>query len=207
MDLNTPYGASLDGSWKHTCMVACITASIELAALQTENVRYIGQDEILERAGTRLCFPVTFNYDGNRIMKDLKPDGLFGLEYRQEGKRYYRFFLLEADRATEPTRAGSYQRKSYKRTILQYREFIGKGLYKDALKLNAGIISLHVTTSPLRQRNIMDVVRTITPENHYLCFQHLPIFGAWFQPPGVLSQLFDQPWERVGLEHFHINQI
>jgi hypothetical protein len=30
-------------------MVASITASIELAALQTENVRYIGQDEILER--------------------------------------------------------------------------------------------------------------------------------------------------------------
>ncbi|MFZ2170090.1 MAG: hypothetical protein WAW61_10695 [Methylococcaceae bacterium] len=113
-------------------MVACITASIELATLQTKNIRYIGQDEILERAQTHLYFPVTIDYDGKKITKELKPNGLFGLEYHQDGKAFYRFFLLEADRATEPTKAGTYQRKSYKRTILQYREFIGKGLYKDA---------------------------------------------------------------------------
>ena len=206
-ELYTSYGANLDGSWKHTFMVACITASVELATLQTKNIRYIGQDEILERAQTRLCFPVTIDYDGQKITKELKPDGLFGLEYHQDGKTYYRFFLLEADRATEPTKAGTYQRKSYQRTILQYREFIGKGLYKDALKLNAGIVSLHVTTSPLRQKNIMNVVQKITPENNYLCFQNLPMFGTWFQPPGILYHLFTQPWDRVGAEPFYINRI
>lgn len=205
--LYTAYGANLDGSWKHTFMVACITASIELATLKTSNIRYIGQDEILSRAQTGLSFPVTINVDGKKITKELKPDGLFGLEYRIDGKNYYRFFLLEADRATEPGRSGNYQRKSYQRTILQYREFIGKGLYKEALKLNSGLLSLHVTTSSLRQKNLMKVVESIAPENNYLCFQNLPMFGTWFQPPGILCQLFSHSWERVGMQPFYIDRI
>ena len=122
-------------------MVSCITASIEVGAnsLATDNIRYIFQDEILARGGYTLSFPVTITANGTTITKQLMPDGLFGLEYTSVEKKYYRFFLIEADRSTEPDTASTLDRKSYTRTILQYREFVGKGLYKEALGLSAGL--------------------------------------------------------------------
>ena len=52
------------------------------------------QDEILARKEAALTFPVSVQ----GVTKHLIPDALFGLEYTQAGKRYYRFFLVEADR-------------------------------------------------------------------------------------------------------------
>lgn len=199
------YAPNTSGSWKHTYMTACITASIELATLETENIRYIFQDEILAKSNTIFSFPVRVN----GTTKNLIPDGIFGLEYTQDEKRYYRFFLVEADRATEPGRTRNFDRKSYGRTILQYREFVGKGMYKEALGLTAGLLVLNITTSELRHRNLLELTKELSESggNNYLLFQYAPEFGRYFQPPNILHHLFTKGWERAGREPFSINSV
>jgi hypothetical protein len=71
---------------------------------------------------------------------DLIPDALFGLEYNTRGKKSYRFFLVEADRGSEPSRSSRFNRKSHMRNFLQYREYVGHGCYKDHLGLTAGML-------------------------------------------------------------------
>ena len=92
------------GPWVHQCMTACITASIELACNARADVNYIPGSTILKRAETELRVPVTYQpVEGAPMQtKDLIPDAIFGLEYVRNDKRSYRFFAVEADRATEP---------------------------------------------------------------------------------------------------------
>jgi hypothetical protein len=188
-------------------MVSAITASIELATLKTDNVRYIFQDEILARVGKSLSFPVTITANGTTTTKDLMPDALFGLAYENHGKTAYRFFLVEADRSTEPGEATTLNRKSYLRTILQYRQFVGKGEYKEALGLSAGLLALHVTTSELRMRNLVDLTakHSGSGSNNYMLYRAVPEFGKYFTTPDILHTLFTDPWHRAGKSPFHIN--
>lgn len=198
---NTPV---VGGHWVHRYMTAAITSSIELSALCTDNVRYIFQDEILNRAGTSLRFPVTA--DGATC--DLIPDALFGLEYTSEGRKLYRFFLVEADRCTEPVRVSHRRRKSYERTVRQYAEFVGKGMYKGVLKLSAGIVVLNVTTSDSRKDVLISLTRelSVSRQNGYMLFATVPTFGRAFKPAQVLHQLFSTPWQRAESGSFFISR-
>ena len=193
------------GAWKHAYMTACITASIELATLQTDGIRYIFQDEILARIEGKLCFPVAVK----GMTKNLIPDGLFGLEYREGDKTYYRFFLVEADRRTEPGKTQNFDRKSYMRTILQYREFVGKGQYKEALGLSAGLLVLNVTTSELGQRNLLAITKDLSESggNNYMLYRAVSQFSRYFKTPPVLYDLFTGEWQRAGRGSFRINSI
>jgi hypothetical protein len=190
-------------------MVSCITASIELATLVSDNARFIFQDEILARTGAPLSFPVTIVVNGKTVTKQLIPDGLFGIEYSDDDERRYRFFLVEADRSTEPGAASSLDRKSYMRTILQYREFVGRGTYKEALGLSAGLLVLNVTTSELRLRNLVELTAKLSGSgaNNYMLYRAAPEFGRYFSTPGILLDLFAEPWVRAGRDPFHINSI
>lgn len=196
------------GSWKHRFMVSTITASIELATIATDNVRYIFADEILERVGRPLSFPVTIRAGNETTTKQLIPDGLFGIEYTDgDGHSTYRFFLIEADRSTEPGEASSLDRKSYLRTILQYREFVGCGLYKEALGLKAGLLALHVTTSDRRLKNLLDLTEKHSPSggNNYMLYRAVPEFGRYFTTPRILTDLFTGEWQRANRPAFRID--
>jgi hypothetical protein len=208
-ELYSAYTPQPSGSWKHRYMVSSITASIELATLATSNVRYIFQDEILARSGCKLSFPVTITVNGRATTKQLIPDGLFGLEYTEGEKKYYRFFLIEADRSTEPGMANTLDRKSYLRTILQYREFVGRGQYKEALGLSAGLLALHITTSDLRARNLNELTEKLSASgaNNYMLYRAAPEFGRYFTTPRIMPELFTDGWQRAGREPFFINSI
>lgn len=203
-ELWSKYAPAAGGSWKHQHMTACITASIELETMKTDNVRYIHQDEILARADTSLSFKA--NIHGTSETKGLHPDAIFGLEYRNEGKSYYRFFIVEADRATEPSRATSFDRKTYERTIRQYWDFIGNGKYKTALNMTAGLMVLNVTVGKRRMESLLELTSSLFPQgNAYLLFTHIP-FNHIFKPPPILSELYTQHWHRCGTP-FAINTI
>jgi hypothetical protein len=203
------------GIWKHRFMVSCITASVELATIENPHLRYIPQHEILERADTVLRSKVSYQ---NPITKreetrNLIPDALFGIEYQQGEKRAYRFFLVEADRATEPNRAkpnkkNEFDRKSHRRSVLQYREFIGRGLYKEHFKIKGSMVVLTVTTSERKMQNIIDVVReqSTNGKNSFMLFQYVPAFGRYFKPPMPLYELLTKPWLRAGHQPFVIDR-
>ena len=195
------------GPWVHRYMTAAITASIEIATLKSEGARFIFGDEILGRAQAPLRFPVTVA----GVTSNLIPDALFGLEYAVGGRKLYRFFIVEADRGTEPATATAshHRRKSYERTIDQYREFVGRGQYRQALRLTAGTVVLNVTTSEARLHNLLDLTAKLSEgrRNSYMLFAALPALGRAFRPVEVLHHLLTTPWKRAGLLGFRIDGV
>lgn len=200
-----------NGPWIHRYMVSSIMAAIEIETLRRPSLRFIFQDEILARANAPLRFPVEIQDPRTRKIErsELIPDGTFGLEYRMEdGSKRYRFFLVEADRSTEPIRSPRLARKSHLRTILQYRQLIGCEGYKSLLNLTAPILVLNVTTNPTHMQNLMGLVSEVAGStgNTFMLYQAIPGFGRVFQPPLLLPQLLSAPWQRAGHPDFIINE-
>lgn len=203
------FAAAPAGPWLHRYMTACITASIELATLDNPSVAFIPQHQILERAGTALRYPVTFEHPqgGKPETRDLIPDAIFGLEYRRGSESSYRFFIVEADRATEPTRASKFNRKSHLRTIQQYRAYVGQGLYKEHLKLTAGLLVLNVTINSATQQRMLNLTEELSGKgNTFLLFRTCEAFGPTFKPPQPMLELFSGEWERAGYSSLRIDQ-
>lgn len=193
--------ASPGGPWRHRAMVAAITASIELATLHCQSVKFIPQHAILTRSQTNLRCQVPFvnPATGKEERHDLIPDALFGLEYRSGGRSSFRFFVVEADRGTEPTRTDSFRRKSHLRHFLQYREYVASGLYRDHLKLTAPLLVLNVTANAATMTGMMKLAVELAPAGMtYQCFQRAPQFGRFFKPAAALPSLFHSPWGRPG---------
>ncbi|MEP5368499.1 replication-relaxation family protein, partial [Parvibaculum sp.] len=118
--------------WTHAFMVSSITASIDLACRRA-GLSFIPGHELLDRAETTLRQTVGFKWKGRELTVDLTPDALFAIDYG--GK--YRVFMVEADRGTEPILTSTASRKSIYRNLLQYRAFVGEGVYQKAYKLQA----------------------------------------------------------------------
>ncbi len=201
-------GNGPSGPWQHRYMVAAITASIELATLSDPNLTYIPQHAILGRANTALRYSVPFKNPktSKTLQSDLIPDAVFGLEYHHGGKSSFRFFVVEADRATEPSRASKFNRKSHLRNFLQYREYVGRGLYKEHLKLTAGLLVLNVTTSEATMANMLKLAAEVSPGgNSYQLFQACPQFGKYFKPAKQIDGLLKGDWLRGGSGSFRID--
>ena len=98
------------------------------------------------RCPTRITDPKS----GATYTKDLLPDAVFGLEYRAPAGSRFRFFAVEADRATEPVISGNVRRKSFERQLLQYEAYVEGGGYRRHLNLTAPLLVLNVTTSAAR---------------------------------------------------------
>ncbi|MCP4184270.1 MAG: hypothetical protein GY761_13300 [Hyphomicrobiales bacterium] len=199
------YATGHSGPWVHSYMVSCITASIELATMADPKLGYIPQEQILERADTALRYPVPFKNPvaGKTETKDLIPDAIFGLEYKQAGGSKYRFFIVEADRGTEPSRSSNFNRKSHLRNFLQYREYVGRGLYKDHLKLTAGMMVLNVTTNTITMSNMIKLVNELSQQgNNYLLFKTCKSFGQYFKPSKPNFDILDRKWRRSGQDPF-----
>jgi hypothetical protein len=183
------YAPASNGPFRHRLMVSCITASVELEA-KTKGWRYLSQQELLERAQTTLAIDI----DGL-----LRPDALFALE--MAGK--YLAFFLEADRATEPLETKNI-RKSFGRTVEQYRKLIGEELYKKKFRLNANALLLNVTVSKKRLEHMVATIgKTYSKGCPYILNQYFPEFGQLFKPPPAMKPIASS-WERAGYTAFKI---
>lgn len=198
------------GPWLHRFMVACVTASIELATLARNDLAFIPQHRILARAETDLRCPVRIidPTTGRTTSKALIPDAVFGLEYRTPGGKRFRFFAVECDRATEPATTSNINRKSWLRNLMQYRDYVGCGRYRDHLRLTAPLLVLTVTTDPTR----LERLRTLTEKEAgpdgvaYLLFQLWSAFGPVFRPLVPNRSLLVALWQRAGRVPFRIDQ-
>lgn len=198
------------GPWVHKLMVSCITSSIELACDQRDDIKYIPGSEILARANAEFCYPVKITIPGSDrlIEKDLIPDALFGLEYFSDDSSKFRFFIVEADRSTEPASSKNFNRKSLQRNLLQYRSYIEGGLYKKHLRLSSPAMVLNVANSEKRMEQMIKATTSLFPHgNGYMLFQHWDEFGEIFRPPAPKAELLDEMWKRAGLENFNISKM
>lgn len=195
------------GPWLHRHMTACITASIELATLERDNVSYIPQSAILKRANTALRYPV-FIIDPatkRQMAKDIIPDALFGLQYHTPSGDRFRFFAVEADRATEPTTSARWNRKSFERSLRQYDAYVAGGAYRQHLKLTAPLLVLNVLSDQTRMERMIEFVARSYPHgNSFMLFQAWEAFGRAFRPPHPQSCLLMGDWGRGGPAPFNI---
>lgn len=201
--------ATSAGPWVHRFMVACVTASIELATLERDDVSFIAGHRVLARAKTELRYPVSID-DPKRgvVTKDLIPDALFGLEYHTpEGSRF-RFFFVECDRATEPATSQNFNRKSWLRSLRQYEEYIGRGRYKEHLKLKSPLLVLNVVPDEARLQQLLSVIEKEAGGggNAYQLFQMIDGFGPVWRPPSPVGKLLGRSWVRAEREEFWIDR-
>lgn len=149
----------------------------------------------------RALYPTT----GSELRSDLIPDAVFGLEYREGGARSYRFFVVEADRGTEPARASTFNRKSHLRNVIQYREYVGRGLYRDHFVLTAPLVALNVTSSEAPLTSMLKVcAETSSGGNTYQLYKSIDAFGGYFKPGSPIRELLEEPWKRAGCPDLHI---
>ncbi len=202
--------AAPSGPWLHRFMTSCITASIELATLVRDDISYIAQSEILARAGAELRCPVTITdpVTGHLIKKDLIPDAVFGLQYHTESGDRFRFFAVEADRATEPTTSSNWNRKSFERSLLQYEAYVAGGAYREHLKLTAPLLVLNVLSDQRRTLRMAEFTsKRYLSGNAFMLFQTWEDFGPVFRPPEPNHDLLLGDWERGGLPQFQLRQV
>lgn len=194
-------GAS-GGPWWHRFMVSSITASIEIATLGREDVSFISQAQILDRAETALQCPVDYIDPASRkrVTKLLKPDAVFGLEYHTPQGSRFRFFVVEADRATEPLTTRYWSRKSAERSFAQYAEYVGRGAYRAHLNLRAPMLVLNVTTSKARCDRLVETLGKQSPAgNDHMLFQHWDVFETPPHIPKPNLSFLEGSWQRAGL--------
>ena len=199
--------AAPSGPWLHRFMTSCITASIELATLARDDISYIPQSAILARAGVELRYSVTIADPATsyRFAKDLIPDALFGLCYHTDQGDRFRFFAVEADRATEPTTSSNWNRKSFERNLQQYEAYVADGAYRDHLGLTAPLLVLNVLSDEQRTQRIVDFTAKRYPKgNAFMLFQAWPDFGPVFRPPEPNLELLLSEWARGGTAPFRI---
>lgn len=205
------YAPHPGGPWIHRLMVSCITASFELAINACPDLRYLPQHTILEHAGAGLRVPVTYGdpLTGESHSGYLIPDALCGIVYEREREHRTLLLSIEADRHTEPARSAKRGRKCIETSILQYREYIGRGLYKKYLKTKTPMLVLTVTTSHRHMRTMIDLIAEIAPskKNSFMCFQTVPEFRRPFKPPLPLPKLLCGPWQRAGYDPAYIHRM
>lgn len=208
--MDTTKRAAPSGPWLHRFMTSCITASIELATLARDDLSYIPQSAILKRADAELRYSVTIAAPetGYRYEKDLIPDAMFGLCYHTDRGDRFRFFAVEADRATEPTTSSNWNRKSFERNLLQYEAYVADGAYRDHLPLTAPLLVLNVLSDQRRMEWMIDFTAKRYPKgNAFMLFQVWEDFGAVWRPPEPNLSLLNGGWIRGNLTHFHISTV
>lgn len=197
------------GPWLHRHMTACITASIDLATRTRTDVSYIPQSAILERANVELRCPVTIidPVTKRQSVKDLIPDAVFGLHYHTDAGSRFRFFAVEADRATEPVTSPNWNRKSFDRSVLHYEAYVAGGVYRRHLGLSAPLMVLHIVSDQKRTERMIDhVTRRYPAGNSFMLFQTWDAFGPVFRPPEPSPALLIGGWVRGGLTVFNIGE-
>ena len=184
-------------NYHHRFMVACVTASIELAC-RDAGITFTSSAELLKRAPSgELKVPLTISHKGHYTNTPLVPDAYFGLRYADQRVRA---FLVEADRENEPIVRANLDQTSYLRKILQYRQLMENGRYKEHFGIKTGMVILNITTSFAHMEHIIAKVMELTEGRgcNYLLFKVCPNFADKLIVPSVLSELLTTPWRRAG---------
>lgn len=136
-----------------------------------------------------------FFWKGKRHECALIPDSLFAIKY----DKGFIAYAVEADRNTEPNDPATPHRKSARRNIKQYAEFVGKKRYKKCYGLNCPMVVLNISVSHDHNHRLLAMVDEEIGKCSYLAFGVAQEFATPFRPPGeLLTHVFDEPLERNG---------
>jgi hypothetical protein len=206
--------------YHHELMICDIISSVEIGVRADPTLRFISWPEILaktpeatQRSEKPFEVPVSVSYTCPRTGqthhcdRPLVPDAIFGIEYTKNGQKSYRFFVLEADRNSEPVFRGNLDQTSYLRKILQYREIAARSLYESRWGL-PNFLVLNVTTNPQHMTNILSSVKEVSggKGSTFLLFKTMPSLSSLGKAPPPTPDMLTAAWQRAGHSDFYINQ-
>lgn len=197
--------ASPGGSYPHRLMTACITASLEIAVRKNPNLRWISKGEIMVNArALELRAPISFAFgDGVRTYnKPLVPDTIFGIQY-PTGRLYY---VVEADLNNEPLRRPDFEATSCLRKILQYKEAIGSGSYREALNIEQPLLVLTYTTNQGHADNLVKLIGDEVGPCRFLLTTTLRQFDGPFRVSPIVGDILERGYKRAGYADFCIGR-
>ncbi|WP_300394151.1 replication-relaxation family protein [Henriciella sp.] len=202
-----PPSPSLSGPWLHRFMTSAITASIRLAAERRADLTYIPEQAILRRANATIDVSLEWPEANGRALQKvtLRPDAIFGLEYHTKKGSRFRFFALEADRATEPLTSSNFNRKSAVKQFGLYRAYIETGVYRQHLRLTSPMIVLNVSSDPKRTDRLLALAEAKLGGVNYQLFQSWEAFAPPFRPPEPNLDLLEGNWQRAGFSSLHLD--
>lgn len=179
--------------FEHSLMICEVLASIELVCRNSDRIRFIPWPEILAKAPKSVRFsakPYQFvSGEGQSVI----PDALFGIEYKHDGRKSYRFFALEADRGTMPLIRANKDQTSYFAKIAAYREIIGCEVHKTQLGI-PNLLILTATTSEARMADIIARLYSSAGDSAAFLFKTMTARTLTTPTPRLLSE----PWQRAG---------
>ncbi len=123
----------------------------------------------------------------------LVPDGVFGIEYRTDCTKSYRFFALEADRGTMPIARSNPRQTSYLGKLATYGEIIARHVHKT----HWGVPNLLVLTVTTGESRLAAMLKRAGEDGVGPAF----LFKAVSERGGLtrpLPQLLTEPWARAG---------
>ncbi len=125
----------------------------------------------------------------------IEPDAIFAIEDT--------YFVLEADRGTEPIERPSLKQSSYYRKMLQYRDVMQNQTHKKEWGI-PNLKVLNITTKPERVNNLMEILERegMTPLS--MCFKAYPSLASTLKSPKPLLSILADPMQRVGHPDFHM---
>jgi hypothetical protein len=183
-------------------MVGCITSSIEIGTLTRKDLLYISNSAIAARAAARDSCQAPI---GALPHAPLQPDGLFGLQYTENGNRLFRFFAVEADRATEPMTSPNKSRKSIHQNFMKYLAYIESGTYRVQIGVTAPLLVLYIFSNQLRLSNAVRLLAEIRPQGSaYMLLSAWDMLGPLFRPP-FPNPAFLSSWQRAGFPPIQIH--
>lgn len=193
---------------KHDYMTACITASIELAAIKS-GYTFIPWYRVLDNAPdqkTPFEIPVNFTTTVNREAITIKRtcifDDVFGIDYN--GSKA--FFFLETDLNTEGG-------KILQTKFLCIQHIATKRIYEKHFGVDT-FKALFVTTDTSNADFAADIIKSISklpqrlggkPGATYIAIQSIGEFEDYFTPL-PLTQLFSEGWNVAGMEPYFLDQ-
>ncbi|MEI9933133.1 MAG: replication-relaxation family protein [Rhizomicrobium sp.] len=185
----------------HSLMICETLASLELGMTAAPGLRFITWPEILGRAPQAVqesATPFRMPLPSGGF---LVPDGVFGIEYRQDGSKAYRFFALETDRGTMPLVRSSSRQTSYMAKLAAYRELIAHQVYKKHWGV-PNLLVLTVTNSELRMIEMLKRLAGMGGESAAFLFK--AVDASVLKVPAM--GLPHEPWARAGLPPIRIDE-
>ena len=205
----SPYICSGKGHWVHQFMAACVSASMELAALKSGH-RFIGKHEIFARSSCpestrQMENPLALPHQTFSATEYIVPDDLFGIEYAGI-KPKYRFLAVEIDRNTESVERSNLRQSSFGRKIHAYLKVMRSRSYS----AHWGIRNLRmctVTTNRTHLRHLCAFVQKHVDAEFAgrFVFHAEPDFGSTWRIPPVMYDLLSRPWMQGDGGLFHID--
>ena len=219
-----PLVGKYGGPNEHQFMGSCIYSSIEINTIEDPTMRFISQQEVMDKAGIKsLAVSVPFKdpQTGRQVKVWSKkhkklvtptwiPDAVCGLEKTYpDGSKGYLMLIIQACRSTEGMRSFDFEKKGFLRDYLQTKEFLSTGMYRKFFKVKkVPALVLHVSARKPRIETMKSIIKEFTPQgSRFMLFQHAEGFDVRIKPKPVMDHLFSGAWEREGYEEYFINKI